>query len=125
MKRITCLALAAAMTFGVAAASAQPYPPGPPPHGPGYGPPGAQYRPGYGPPPGAYRRLPWGATPAQWRRWRRGDRFYGPRYVIPNWRLYSLPSPTVGYSWVRAGGEFVMINGNGYVGGAYISPRYP
>ncbi len=120
MKRITCLGLAAAMTFGVAVASAQSYQPGPPPQGPGYGPPGAT---GYGP--AGYRRGPWGATPAQWRRWHRGDRFQGPRYVIPNWRVYSLPRPLGGYTWVRAGGEFVMVNNSGYVGGTYISPRYP
>ncbi len=131
MRRILCLALAAAMTVGVGAASAQPYQPGPPSHGPGYRPPGPPGGPGYGRPPGgrppgSYRRPPpWGATPAHWRRWNRGDRFYGPRYAIPNWRLYSLPAPLGGYNWVRAGGEFVMIDPNGHVGGVFVSPAYP
>ena len=125
MRRMVCLALAAAMTLGIGAASAQPYPPGPPPHGPGFGPPRPPRMGGPGRPPGSYRRPPWGATPSQWRRWNRGDRFYGPRYPIPNWRLYSLPPPLVGYTWVRAGGEFVMINSGGYVGGVFISRSYP
>ncbi len=83
-------ALAAAFgSLGVQPASAQPYPPGPPP--PGYGrPPGPP--PGFRPPPP----------------WHRGGYYRGGRHWA-DWRYYHLRRPPYGYEWVRDRGQFLLI----------------
>ncbi len=94
MKRLTTLTVAAVFgLFTAGAALAQYYgpPPGPPP---GYG-----HPPGYGPGPA-------------WHRWHRGDRFYGPREYVPDWRHNHLPPPPYGYRWVRYPHQYVLIGIN-------------
>ncbi len=101
MQRFISISLAAAMamtalgsTLGSTSALAQPYPGGPP------GPPGY-----YRPPPPPYRP---GPGPGR-HQWRRGDRYYGNRYVVDHWRRYGLRPPPPGYQWVQSGGQFVLI----------------
>lgn len=94
MTRLTALLIAATLAVtGIAgAAQAQPYPPPGPP----------VYRP-LPPPPGYYHH------------WRRGDRYFGPRYVIGHWRRYRLAPPPYGYVWVRDHGRFLLLAPSGYI----------
>jgi Ni/Co efflux regulator RcnB len=47
-----------------------------------------------------------------YRSWHRGDRlprsWYGPSYIVYDWRPYRLYSPPYGYHWVRVGDDVVL-----------------
>ena len=47
-----------------------------------------------------------------YRAWHRGDRlprsWYGPSYIVYDWRPYRLYSPPYGYHWVRVGDDVVL-----------------
>ena len=96
MKRLAA-ALAAVLTVGASAASAHPH------HGywvyRGHWWP--VYHEVYVPPPGWVER-----------RWVVGDvlppPYYGPRYVIVDWRAHHLRPPPPGYHWVRVGDDVVL-----------------
>lgn len=88
MPRLKFLLLASALAFAPllpAAAQAQPYQPGPPP-------------------PGYYHH-----------HWHRGDRYFGHWDVVHHWRYYRLPPPPYGAVWVREGGGFLLLRGDGII----------
>ncbi|ACG80027.1 predicted integral membrane protein (plasmid) [Phenylobacterium zucineum HLK1] len=97
MKRLAA-ALAALLTFGASVASAHP-------HREGYwvyhGRHWPVYREVYVPPPGWIER-----------RWIVGERlppaYYGPPYVIVDWRARHLRKPPRGHHWVRVGDDVVL-----------------
>jgi Ni/Co efflux regulator RcnB len=45
-------------------------------------------------------------------RWRRGDRipreYWGPQYVVTDWRGHHLSEPPRGYHWVQVNGDYVL-----------------
>jgi len=45
--------------------------------------------------------------------WRRGGRlpnqYWGPRYVVNDWRGHHLSPPPRGYHWVQVNGDFVLV----------------
>jgi len=45
-------------------------------------------------------------------RWQRGDRvprqYWGPRYVVTDWRGHHLSEPPRGYHWVQVNGDYVL-----------------
>lgn len=87
----------AVLTLTAGRALAQPWPGmgGPPPMPHYYHHHHRLWYPGYGPWPG---------------HWHRGDRFYGPPYVvIRDYGYYRLAPPPPGYYWVQSGGQFLMI----------------
>ena len=43
------------------------------------------------------------------RDWGRGDRFYGRRMVVTDWRRHGLHRPSFGTHWVRSGNRFLLI----------------
>lgn len=42
-------------------------------------------------------------------RWARGERFYGPVYVVNDYRYYRLRPPPYGYHWVRDDGGYLLV----------------
>ena len=44
--------------------------------------------------------------------WQRGDRvpreYWGPRYVVNDWRGHHLSQPPRGYHWVQVNGDYVL-----------------
>lgn len=43
-------------------------------------------------------------------RWERGHRYYGPTYVVRDYRTYRLREPPRGYHWVRGdGGQYLLV----------------
>jgi len=45
--------------------------------------------------------------------WVRGDRFvpaYGRHVVVSDWRPFHLRRPAYGHHWVRAGGNFLLVD---------------
>jgi Ni/Co efflux regulator RcnB len=62
----------------------------------------------------AQQYYPPGQPPA-WHHWHSGDRYYGPRHVVTNWRHYRLPPPPRGSVWVHEGPQFVLIGRHGYI----------
>lgn len=59
----------------------------------------------YGPPPG-YRG----------RHWSRGDRYYGPTYVVRDYGYYRLRPPPHGYHWVRDDRNYLLVSiGSGVI----------
>jgi Ni/Co efflux regulator RcnB len=42
-------------------------------------------------------------------RWARGERYYGPVYVVNDYRYYRLRPPPYGYHWVRDDGGYLLV----------------
>jgi len=42
-------------------------------------------------------------------RWERGHRYYGPTYVVRDYRHYRLRHPPRGYRWVRANNDYLLV----------------
>jgi len=46
------------------------------------------------------------------REWQRGDRiprqYWGPHYVVTDWRGHHLSAPPRGYHWVQVNGDYVL-----------------
>ncbi|EIL97632.1 transmembrane signal peptide protein [Rhodanobacter thiooxydans] len=47
--------------------------------------------------------------PAHPHRWERGHRYYGPSYVVRDYRHYRLHPPPRGYHWVRANNDYLLV----------------
>lgn len=111
MRRPLCLVIALSMMGAPAALAQNPHSERYPPVQPspqGYGGPQGRYpdkhghgAPGHGGPP-PHQSM------HQARRWQRGERFDGHRYVL-DWRHHHLRQPPQGYEWVNVDGEYLMI----------------
>jgi len=42
-------------------------------------------------------------------RWQRGHHYYGPTYVVRDYRHYRLRPPPRGYHWVRANNDYLLV----------------
>jgi Ni/Co efflux regulator RcnB len=42
-------------------------------------------------------------------RWERGRHYYGPNYVVRDYRHYRLRPPPRGYHWVRANNDYLLV----------------
>lgn len=47
--------------------------------------------------------------PVHHHRWERGHRYYGPTYVVRDYRYYRLRPPPRGYHWVRADNDYLLV----------------
>lgn len=57
----------------------------------------------------------WPAYRAPARGWALPPYWTGPRFAIPDWRVYGLPQPPVGYRWTRYYDDAVLIDERGSV----------
>lgn len=49
-------------------------------------------------------------------RWARGDRYYGPTYVVRDYGYYRLRPPPYGYHWVRDDSSYLLVSmGSGVI----------
>ena len=42
-------------------------------------------------------------------RWERGHRYYGPTYVVRDYRHYHLRQPPRGYRWVQSNNDYLLV----------------
>lgn len=42
-------------------------------------------------------------------RWQRGHRYYGPTYVVRDYRHYRLRQPPRGYRWVQSNNDYLLV----------------
>ena len=55
------------------------------------------------------RRYYYGGHYRPHHRWARGERYYGPVYVVNDYRYYRLRPPPYGYHWVRDDGGYLLV----------------
>lgn len=55
------------------------------------------------------RRYYYGGHYRPHHRWARGERYYGPVYVVNDYRYYRLRPPPYGYRWVRDDGGYLLV----------------